>query len=72
MTGRPTTFESLIPDELEPAIAAARAEAPRRSTSRAASGQKDESLWGGPGVPEIGNRLGWLTIADRCSSRPTT
>jgi glucose-6-phosphate isomerase/transaldolase/glucose-6-phosphate isomerase len=25
----------------------------------------DESLWGGPGVPEIGNRLGWLDIADR-------
>ena len=23
---------------------------------------KDESLWGGPGVPEIGDRLGWLTI----------
>jgi glucose-6-phosphate isomerase len=27
--------------------------------------QKDESLWGGPGVPEIGNRLGWLTISDK-------
>ncbi|MGH2906630.1 MAG: glucose-6-phosphate isomerase [Solirubrobacterales bacterium] len=26
---------------------------------------RDESLWGGPGVPEIGNRLGWLDIADR-------
>jgi transaldolase / glucose-6-phosphate isomerase len=25
--------------------------------------RKDESLWGGPG-PEIGNRLGWLTISD--------
>ena len=25
--------------------------------------RKDESLWGGPGVPEIGNRLGWLTIS---------
>ena len=25
----------------------------------------DESLWGGPGVPEIGNRLGWLTISDK-------
>lgn len=28
---------------------------------------RDESLWGGPGVPEIGNRLGWLDIADRMS-----
>ncbi|MBI2690512.1 MAG: glucose-6-phosphate isomerase [Solirubrobacterales bacterium] len=26
---------------------------------------RDESLWGGPGVPEIANRLGWLDIADR-------
>lgn len=26
---------------------------------------RDESLWGGPGVPEIGDRLGWLDIADR-------
>lgn len=29
---------------------------------------RDESLWGGPGVPEIGNRLGWLDIADRMST----
>src|SRR5918999_1321913 len=27
--------------------------------------QHDESLWGGPGVPEIGNRLGWLTISEK-------
>ena len=27
--------------------------------------QKDESLWGGPGVPEIANRLGWLTITEK-------
>ena len=26
---------------------------------------QDESLWGGPGVAEIGNRLGWLTISDK-------
>jgi transaldolase / glucose-6-phosphate isomerase len=26
--------------------------------------RRDESLWGGPGVPEIGNRLGWLTVAE--------
>ncbi len=26
---------------------------------------RDETLWGGPGVPEIANRLGWLDIADR-------
>ena len=26
---------------------------------------QDETLWGGPGVPEIGNRLGWLTISEK-------
>lgn len=26
---------------------------------------RDESLWGEPGAAEIGNRLGWLDIADR-------
>jgi transaldolase/glucose-6-phosphate isomerase len=30
---------------------------------------KDESLWGGPGVPEIGDRLGWLTISDAMAER---
>jgi glucose-6-phosphate isomerase/transaldolase/glucose-6-phosphate isomerase len=26
---------------------------------------RDESLWGGPGIPEVADRLGWLDIADR-------
>ncbi|MEA2474207.1 MAG: transaldolase / glucose-6-phosphate isomerase [Thermoleophilaceae bacterium] len=62
VTGRPATFESNMPDELEPAIAervkqAIEDEVPRRIW------RKDETLWGGPG-PEIGDRLGWLTITD--------
>jgi transaldolase/glucose-6-phosphate isomerase len=64
VTGRPTTFESLIPDELEPAIAARVNRAVEEQVARRVW-QGDESLWGGPGVPEIGNRLGWLTIADK-------
>ncbi|MEA2431356.1 MAG: transaldolase / glucose-6-phosphate isomerase, partial [Thermoleophilaceae bacterium] len=64
ITGRPTTFESLIPDELEPAIAQRVQQAVEEQVARRIW-QKDESLWGGPGVPEIGNRLGWLTIADK-------
>jgi transaldolase/glucose-6-phosphate isomerase len=64
VTGRPTTFESLIPDELEPAIAQRVERAVEEQVARRIW-QKDESLWGGPGVPEIGNRLGWLTIADK-------
>src|SRR2546421_7082596 len=66
-TGRPETFESMIPDELEPAIAdrvkkAASEDVARRLWS------KDETLWGGPG-PEMGNRLGWLTISDQVLER---
>jgi transaldolase/glucose-6-phosphate isomerase len=64
VTGRPTTFESLIPDELEPAIAERVRKAVQDQVARRVW-QMDESLWGGPGVPEIGNRLGWLTIADK-------
>src|SRR3954451_697539 len=64
VTGRPTTFESLIPDELEPAIAARVRKAADEEVARRVW-QSDESLWGGPGVPEIGNRLGWLTVADK-------
>ena len=64
VTGRPKTIQSVIPDDLEPALAA-------RSKSAIEDGvakriwQKDESLWGGPGVPEIGDRLGWLTISEK-------
>ena len=63
VTGRPTTIESVIPDDLEPRIAERVKKAVEEDVAQRVW-QKDESLWGGPGVPEIGNRLGWLTIAD--------
>jgi transaldolase/glucose-6-phosphate isomerase len=62
VTGRPATFESNIPDELEPAIAARVKQATEEDVARRVW-RRDESLWGGPG-PEIGDRLGWLTISD--------
>jgi transaldolase/glucose-6-phosphate isomerase len=61
--GRPPTIESSIPDELEPAIADRVKRAVEEGVARRIW-RKDESLWGGPGVPEIANRLGWLTISD--------
>src|SRR3954462_969103 len=64
VTGRPTTFESLIPDELEPAIAQRVQQAVGEQVARRIW-QSDASLWGGPGVPEVGDRLGWLMIADK-------
>ena len=60
-TGRPTTFESSIPDDLEPAIAARIKRAVDEGVARRIW-RKDEGLWGGG--PEIADRLGWLTISE--------
>jgi transaldolase/glucose-6-phosphate isomerase len=62
LTGRPATIESSLPDDVEPALARRVAEAVSESIAWRVW-RKDETLWGGPG-PEIGNRLGWLTIID--------
>jgi transaldolase/glucose-6-phosphate isomerase len=62
VTDRPPTIAATIPEALEPAIVetvrAAVAEGVARRVWR-----HDEALWGGPG-PEIGDRLGWLTISE--------
>ena len=62
VTGRPATIDSSIPDELEPALAM-RVERAVAEGVAARTWRKDETLWGGPG-PEIGDRLGWLTISE--------
>jgi len=62
ITGRPTTIESSIPDELEPCLAERVKSAVQEGVARRIW-RKDETLWGGPG-PEIGDRLGWLTISE--------
>src|SRR4051794_40849344 len=64
ITGRPPRIQAAIPGDLEPGIGALAQRAAEEEVSRRIWA-KDESLWGGPGVPEIGNRLGWLTIADQ-------
>jgi transaldolase/glucose-6-phosphate isomerase len=64
ITGRPPRIQAAIPGDLEPGIGALVEKAAEEDVSRRIWA-KDESLWGGPGVPEIGNRLGWLTIADQ-------
>ena len=64
VTKRPPTIDSSIPDELEPGIAQTVKRAQDEDLARRVW-RKDESLWGGPGVPEIGDRLGWLTISDK-------
>jgi transaldolase / glucose-6-phosphate isomerase len=64
VTGRPPRIQANIPGDLEPGIGALAQKAAEAEVARRIWA-KDESLWGGPGVPEIGNRLGWLTIADQ-------
>ena len=63
VTGRPKTIEASLPGELEPAIVARVKQATEDNVARRIW-RRDESLWGGPGVPEIGNRLGWLNVTD--------
>ncbi len=64
VTGRPPTIASSIPDDLEPALIERIKQAQTEGVARRIW-QHDESLWGGPGVPEIANRLGWLTISEK-------
>ncbi|MFN2615561.1 MAG: bifunctional transaldolase/phosoglucose isomerase [Thermoleophilaceae bacterium] len=64
LTGRPPTIRSSIPNGLEPAIAE-RVKAAQSENVAQRVWRRDESLWGGPDVPEIGNRLGWLTISEK-------
>jgi transaldolase/glucose-6-phosphate isomerase len=64
VTGRPKTIQSVIPDDLENALAA-RIQKAVEDTVAKRVWQRDESLWGGPGVPEIADRLGWLTISEK-------
>src|SRR3954469_389780 len=63
VTGRPPTIRSSIPDDLEPRLAELAANAASEGVAQKVW-RKDESLWGGPG-PEIGDRLGWLTISEK-------
>jgi transaldolase/glucose-6-phosphate isomerase len=63
LTGRPQAIESSLPEDLEGPIAARAKLAEQENVARRVWA-KDESLWGGPGVPEIADRLGWLTVSD--------
>ena len=63
VTGRPDAIRAAIPHELEHVLAERVQRASQEDVARRVW-RRDESLWGGPGVPEIGNRLGWLTVAE--------
>ena len=64
VTGRPKTIKATLPDELEPPVIERVQKAESEQVAKRVWA-RDESLWGGPGVAEIGNRLGWLTISEK-------
>ena len=64
VTGRPPTFEADLPTELEQPVAARLAKAAEEDVARRIW-RKDGTLWAPPGTPELEDRLGWLTIADK-------
>jgi transaldolase/glucose-6-phosphate isomerase len=63
LTGRPQAIAATIGAKLSSAVAGRVATAVEERIARRVWA-KDESLWGGPGVAEIADRLGWLTISD--------
>jgi transaldolase / glucose-6-phosphate isomerase len=64
LTGRPQTIEARLPDDLRDAVAERVGTALKERVAQRVW-RRDPSLWGGPGVPEIENRLGWLTVSDQ-------
>jgi transaldolase / glucose-6-phosphate isomerase len=62
-TGKPATIQAHIPDELQGPVG----DRVKRAMSDSVAQRvwrRDPSLWGGPGVPEIEDRLGWLTVSE--------
>ncbi len=64
ITGRPQTLEADLPPELERPLAD-RVRAAQEADVARRIWRKDATLWAPEGTPEIANRLGWLTIADK-------
>jgi len=58
------TVEARIPDALQTAVAEQLARASEEDVAGRIA-REDAALWGPSGTPELANRLGWLTIAQR-------
>ncbi len=64
MSDATATVQASVPASLRPSLEAQLARAEQaRVAERVRAG--DASLWAPPGTPEVANRLGWLTIAER-------
>jgi transaldolase/glucose-6-phosphate isomerase len=64
VTGRPSSFEADLPAELEQPVAERLRKAADEDVVHRIW-RKDGTLWAPPGTPEVGDRLGWLTIQDK-------
>jgi transaldolase/glucose-6-phosphate isomerase len=63
VTGKPATIEARLPREDQDAIAKRVNQAMTDKVAQRVW-RRDAALWGGPGVPEIEDRLGWLTVSE--------
>jgi transaldolase/glucose-6-phosphate isomerase len=66
VTGQPPTIRATVPAELQSAVAARVKQAVADKVA-ARVWRRDASLWGGAGgyrIPEIEDRLGWLTVSE--------
>ncbi|MEA2295937.1 MAG: transaldolase / glucose-6-phosphate isomerase, partial [Solirubrobacteraceae bacterium] len=64
VTGRPPTIEADLPPALEAPVAAMAARAGDEDVARRIW-LRDGTLWAPEGTPEVTNRLGWLTVAEK-------
>src|SRR5215218_7077469 len=64
VTGRPSSFEADLPPDMEQPVAERLRRAAENDVVRRIW-RKDGTLWAPPGTPELEDRLGWLTIADK-------
>ena len=63
VTGRPPTIDASLPPQFE-AFASERINRAVSEHVAQRIWKRDPALWGGPGVPEIEDRLGWLTVTE--------
>jgi glucose-6-phosphate isomerase len=61
---RPAGLDAAIPSLYQPAIDARLARAGAEDVARRIF-ERDDTLWGPAGQPEVSNRLGWLDVHDR-------
>src|SRR4051812_11837730 len=64
VTDRPASFDADLPPELEQPVAERLRRAREEDVVRRLW-RRDGTLWAPPGTPEVEDRLGWLTIAEK-------